>query len=213
MTTRNKPSFSDQREQSNKTSNKKNKRKFAVKHMQRTESTFLDMNYWKREEVCCGIIFRNKTNDMVLIDQKLFNPCKCRKKRDEERRQSEAKFQKVENELNEEELKINEMEVEINSQSNRLNESTDTNNNLLSSLQTEKINLNLDELNDQLNEDPINELVVVNINSSSGISSDSSDICSITEGDEDSNSSSNNHLISDHNLIAKIANNRTFGVL
>ena len=190
-----------------KTSTKsKNKRKFAVKHMQRNESTFLDMNYWKREQVCCGIIFRNKTNDMVLIDSKLFTPCACRRRKLEEQRQD----------------KSNDMKMEID------DESTDKNNNsILLAPSTsraeiaEKITVNLDDLNASADEqladsinNPISELVVVNLNSSSGISSsDSSDISSITE-EEDSDSSSN-HLLSDHNLnLAKnLITNRTFGVL
>lgn len=195
-----------------KSSSKRNKRKFAVKHMQRKESTFLDMNYWKREEVCCGIIFRNKTNDMVLIDSKLFNPCACRKKK------TEQEVNKLENKLNDN-SKSTEMEVELKSDTNSSSDKNDllSQSTSASSEKTERFNIDLNEClekSDQLNDDPINELVVGTINSSSGISSDSSDISSITEEEEDSNSSSNN-LISDHNLIAKnmINTNRTFGVL
>jgi len=198
MITRKSPSSFEQATEQRMSSKSKNKRKFAVKHMQRNESTFLDMNYWRREQVCCGIIFRNKSNDMVLIDSKLFTPCACRKKIEQQKQEK----------------------LDIESKQMDVDESIDTNNNNLLDVQstvdveeiTEKITVNLDDLNTLSDEQiPINELVV---NTSSGISSDSSDdILSITE-EEDSNSSSNN-LISDHNLLAKniITTNRTFGVL
>lgn len=207
-----------------KSTKNKNKRKLTVKHNPRNDSTFLDMTYWRRETVCCGIIFRNKTNDMVLIDSKLFNPCACRKKKQTVDEPKEAAATSAaESESVDEEPKLGEMEVEVNSQPSS-NESPDSNNNFLSGPVTEKITINLDDclagvdagqLNDSMLNDPINELVIVNsLNSSSGISSDSSDISSITEEDEEDSNSSENAIISDHNLIAKSTHiNRTFGVL
>lgn len=192
-----------------KSTKNKNKRKLTVRHNPRNESTFLDMNYWRRETVCCGIIFRNKSNDMVLIDSKLFNPCACRKKKQTTDEPIESiDLSKVE-EAKCEEPKL--MEVEVRSE-------PDPNNNFLSAPSTEKITINLDgldgvdaaQLNESMLNDPINELVIVN--SSSGISSDSSDISSITEEDEE-NSNSSENIISDHNLLAKNMINRTFGVL
>lgn len=39
------------------------------------ECTFFDVNFWQREQICCGTIFRNRTTNMVLIDAKQFRPC------------------------------------------------------------------------------------------------------------------------------------------
>lgn len=204
-----------------KSTKNKNKRKLTVKHNPRNDSTFLDMTYWRRETVCCGIIFRNKTNDMVLIDSKLFNPCACRKKKlaaepEQSAKESECKIEEAKS--SDDEPKLVEMEIESSSQTS--GESPDSNNNFLSAADTtEKITINLEEclagvdaaqLNESMLNDPINELVIVN--SSSGISSDSSDISSITEEDEEDSNSSEN-IISDHNLLAKNMINRTFGVL
>lgn len=201
-----------------KSTKNKNKRKLTVKHNPRNDSTFLDMTYWRRETVCCGIIFRNKSNDMVLIDSKLFNPCACRKKKlaVEEQSANADSGCKSEEEAKcmDDEPKLVEMEIEASSQTS--GESPDSNNNFLSA---EKITINLEDclagvdagqLNESMLNDPINELVIVN--SSSGISSDSSDISSITEEDEEDSNSSEN-IISDHNLLAKNMINRTFGVL
>ncbi|KAJ8402450.1 hypothetical protein AAFF_G00369390 [Aldrovandia affinis] len=41
--------------------------------------SFLDLTYWKRQRVCCGIIYKGRFGE-VLIDPHLFKPC-CRKKR------------------------------------------------------------------------------------------------------------------------------------
>ncbi|XP_056454040.1 SIN3-HDAC complex-associated factor-like [Gadus chalcogrammus] len=39
--------------------------------------SFLDLTYWKRQKVCCGIIYKGRFGE-VLIDPHLFKPC-CRK--------------------------------------------------------------------------------------------------------------------------------------
>ncbi|XP_076348618.1 SIN3-HDAC complex-associated factor-like isoform X2 [Tachypleus tridentatus] len=39
---------------------------------------FLDMNFWRKEKICCGIIFKGPNNE-VLIYPKLLRPCPCRK--------------------------------------------------------------------------------------------------------------------------------------
>ncbi|XP_022244112.1 protein FAM60A-like [Limulus polyphemus] len=44
-------------------------------------SSFLDMNFWKKEKICCGIIFKGPNNE-VLIYPKLLRPCSCRKSLD-----------------------------------------------------------------------------------------------------------------------------------
>ncbi|XP_046390995.1 myb-like protein V [Ischnura elegans] len=42
-------------------------------------SSFLDMTFWKREEVCCGIIFKGP-NQEVIVDPRFLKPCiGCRK--------------------------------------------------------------------------------------------------------------------------------------
>lgn len=43
-------------------------------------SPFVDMNIWKKEKVCCGIVFMGPGGG-VIIDQKLFRPCRNCKKR------------------------------------------------------------------------------------------------------------------------------------
>lgn len=41
-------------------------------------SSFLGLNYWKRTEVCCGVIFKGPRGD-VAIDMSLMHPCtKCK---------------------------------------------------------------------------------------------------------------------------------------
>ncbi|XP_022191999.2 SIN3-HDAC complex-associated factor [Nilaparvata lugens] len=37
-------------------------------------SAFVNSDYWKREKVCCGIIFKGR-NGQVLIDSRFFKPC------------------------------------------------------------------------------------------------------------------------------------------
>ncbi|KAM6984717.1 SIN3-HDAC complex-associated factor [Aplochiton taeniatus] len=39
--------------------------------------SFLDLTYWKRQKVCCGIIYKGRYGE-VLIDPHLFKPC-CQK--------------------------------------------------------------------------------------------------------------------------------------
>lgn len=38
-------------------------------------SSFLDLTYWKKTEICCGIIFKG-ANGEVLVDTKLLHPCR-----------------------------------------------------------------------------------------------------------------------------------------
>ncbi|KAM8974389.1 SIN3-HDAC complex-associated factor [Pelodytes ibericus] len=44
--------------------------------------SFLDPTYWKRQRVCCGIIYKGRFGE-ILIDAKLFKPC-CSKKKPED---------------------------------------------------------------------------------------------------------------------------------
>ena len=40
--------------------------------------SFLDMSFWRREKICCGVIFKGPNNE-VVISPKLLKPCSCRK--------------------------------------------------------------------------------------------------------------------------------------
>ncbi|XP_078270940.1 SIN3-HDAC complex associated factor, like isoform X1 [Rhinoraja longicauda] len=42
--------------------------------------SFLDLTYWKRQKICCGIIYKGRFGE-VLIDPRLFKPC-CGTKKD-----------------------------------------------------------------------------------------------------------------------------------
>lgn len=42
-------------------------------------SSFLDLTYWKKTEICCGIIFKG-VNGEVMVDTSLLRPCACRTK-------------------------------------------------------------------------------------------------------------------------------------
>lgn len=46
---------------------------------ERTESIsgFIDLNYWKKEAVCCGTIFRGR-NDEIMVDPSHLKPCVAR---------------------------------------------------------------------------------------------------------------------------------------
>ncbi|XP_054159400.1 SIN3-HDAC complex-associated factor-like [Oppia nitens] len=43
-------------------------------------TSFLDMSFWKKEKICCGIIFKGPDNE-VLIYPKLLEPCYCRRRK------------------------------------------------------------------------------------------------------------------------------------
>ncbi|XP_062318802.1 SIN3-HDAC complex-associated factor-like [Osmerus eperlanus] len=49
--------------------------------------SFLDLTYWKRQRVCCGIIYKGRFGE-VLIDPHLFKPC-CRRKQQEQQQEAE----------------------------------------------------------------------------------------------------------------------------
>uniref|UniRef100_A0A8K9V6D9 Uncharacterized protein n=1 Tax=Oncorhynchus mykiss TaxID=8022 RepID=A0A8K9V6D9_ONCMY len=44
--------------------------------------SFLDLTYWKRQKVCCGIIYKGRFGE-VLLDPHLYKPC-CQKKQQHE---------------------------------------------------------------------------------------------------------------------------------
>lgn len=42
-------------------------------------SSFLDMTFWKREKVCCGVIFKGP-NGEVIVDPRFMKPCMFKRK-------------------------------------------------------------------------------------------------------------------------------------
>ncbi|KAI1296810.1 hypothetical protein HDE_05113 [Halotydeus destructor] len=54
--------------------------KMAMRIMKNTStiSSFLDMTFWKKEKICCGIIFKGPDNEVVIYP-KLLKPCSCRR--------------------------------------------------------------------------------------------------------------------------------------
>uniref|UniRef100_A0A3Q3EZ00 SIN3-HDAC complex associated factor n=1 Tax=Labrus bergylta TaxID=56723 RepID=A0A3Q3EZ00_9LABR len=54
--------------------------------------SFLDLTYWKRQKVCCGIIYKGRFGE-VLIDPHLFKPC-CRKEEEVEEGVADVSGQK-----------------------------------------------------------------------------------------------------------------------
>ncbi|XP_026882804.2 SIN3-HDAC complex-associated factor [Electrophorus electricus] len=63
--------------------------------------SFLDLTYWKRQRVCCGIIYKGRFGE-VLIDPHLYKPC-CQKKQDRERDDDEDEQEEEEADLEKEE--------------------------------------------------------------------------------------------------------------
>uniref|UniRef100_A0A3P9CUK7 SIN3-HDAC complex associated factor n=1 Tax=Maylandia zebra TaxID=106582 RepID=A0A3P9CUK7_9CICH len=63
--------------------------------------SFLDLTYWKRQKVCCGIIYKGRFGE-VLIDPHLFKPC-CRNKRQQQQQQKQQQQQEEEEEEEEDE--------------------------------------------------------------------------------------------------------------
>jgi len=55
-------------------------------------SSFLDLTYWKKTEVCCGIIFKG-INGEVLVDTSLLHPCRTCKPTSENGSHSELSSQ------------------------------------------------------------------------------------------------------------------------
>ncbi|KAI1882052.1 hypothetical protein AGOR_G00246720 [Albula goreensis] len=61
--------------------------------------SFLDLTYWKRQKVCCGIIYKGRFGE-VLIDPHLFKPC-CRKKRQQQQERDEEEEAEEDEEVEE----------------------------------------------------------------------------------------------------------------
>ncbi|KAG7521905.1 hypothetical protein JOB18_009361 [Solea senegalensis] len=68
--------------------------------------SFLDLTYWKRQKVCCGIIYKGRFGE-VLIDPHLFKPC-CRKKQRQQQQQQEEEEEDEEEDDDEEEVEVEE---------------------------------------------------------------------------------------------------------
>lgn len=51
--------------------------------------SFLDLTYWKRQKICCGIIYKGRFGE-VLIDTHLFKPCCSSKKAAAEKPEEQA---------------------------------------------------------------------------------------------------------------------------
>ncbi|XP_046891020.1 SIN3-HDAC complex-associated factor-like [Hypomesus transpacificus] len=71
--------------------------------------SFLDLTYWKRQRVCCGIIYKGRFGE-VLIDPHLFKPC-CRRKQQEQQQEAEEE-DGYDEEEEEEEVEVLEEQVE-----------------------------------------------------------------------------------------------------
>ncbi|XP_056909260.1 LOW QUALITY PROTEIN: SIN3-HDAC complex-associated factor [Takifugu flavidus] len=66
--------------------------------------SFLDLTYWKRQKVCCGIIYKGRFGE-VLIDPHLFKPC-CRKKQRQQQQQQREEEDEEEEEEEEDEEEV-----------------------------------------------------------------------------------------------------------
>uniref|UniRef100_A0A3P9JBF4 SIN3-HDAC complex associated factor n=1 Tax=Oryzias latipes TaxID=8090 RepID=A0A3P9JBF4_ORYLA len=73
--------------------------------------SFLDLTYWKRQKVCCGIIYKGRFGE-VLIDPHLFKPC-CRNKQRQKTQQQEEEEDEEEEEEEEEEVEVEEGQVGV----------------------------------------------------------------------------------------------------
>ncbi|XP_061085807.1 SIN3-HDAC complex-associated factor-like [Conger conger] len=59
--------------------------------------SFLDLTYWKRQKVCCGIIYKGRFGE-VLIDPHLFKPCCGKTQEHEQDRQQQQEEEEEEEE-------------------------------------------------------------------------------------------------------------------
>ncbi|XP_029902046.1 SIN3-HDAC complex-associated factor-like [Myripristis murdjan] len=63
--------------------------------------SFLDLTYWKRQKVCCGIVYKGRYGE-VIIDPHLYKPC-CQRKQTQHQQQEEEEEEEIEEEEEEEE--------------------------------------------------------------------------------------------------------------
>ncbi|XP_073328357.1 SIN3-HDAC complex-associated factor-like [Pagrus major] len=76
--------------------------------------SFLDLTYWKRQKVCCGIIYKGRFGE-VLIDPHLFKPC-CRKKQRQQQQEEEEEEEDEEDEEEEVEVEEGPVSVDVSGQ-------------------------------------------------------------------------------------------------
>ncbi|XP_034529429.1 SIN3-HDAC complex-associated factor-like [Notolabrus celidotus] len=82
--------------------------------------SFLDLTYWKRQKVCCGIVYKGRYGE-IIIDPHLFKPC-CQRKPDlqqqkeEDEEEEEEEGGEMEQEEEVEEVEEEEVGVQENGQ-------------------------------------------------------------------------------------------------
>ncbi|XP_040885637.1 SIN3-HDAC complex-associated factor-like [Toxotes jaculatrix] len=64
--------------------------------------SFLDLKYWKRQKVCCGIVYKGRYGE-VIIDPHLFKPCCQGKPNLHQQREESGEMEEEEEEEEEEE--------------------------------------------------------------------------------------------------------------
>ncbi|KAM8883408.1 SIN3-HDAC complex-associated factor-like [Synchiropus picturatus] len=57
--------------------------------------SFLDLTYWKRQKVCCGVIYKGRFGE-VIIHPHLFKPCCQRKPQSPEEEEEEEEVEEME---------------------------------------------------------------------------------------------------------------------
>ncbi|KAM3858862.1 SIN3-HDAC complex-associated factor-like [Diretmus argenteus] len=58
--------------------------------------SFLDLTYWKRQKVCCGIVYKGRYGE-VIIDPHLYKPC-CQRKQKQHREEMQEEEEEEEEE-------------------------------------------------------------------------------------------------------------------
>ncbi|XP_070709995.1 SIN3-HDAC complex-associated factor-like [Pempheris klunzingeri] len=59
--------------------------------------SFLDLTYWKRQKVCCGIVYKGRYGE-VIIDPHLYKPCCQRKPKPHQQQEEGGKMEEEEEE-------------------------------------------------------------------------------------------------------------------
>ncbi|XP_069544302.1 SIN3-HDAC complex-associated factor [Brachyistius frenatus] len=49
--------------------------------------SFLDLTYWRRQKVCCGVVYRGRYGE-VLLHPHLYRPC-CQRKQEEQKQEEQ----------------------------------------------------------------------------------------------------------------------------
>lgn len=85
--------------------------------------SFLDLTYWKRQKVCCGIIYKGRFGE-VLIDPHLFKPC-CRNKQRQQQQQQQQHEEEDDEEEEDEEEEVEVEEGQVSVEVSRMNSLTE----------------------------------------------------------------------------------------